>query len=107
MPGSWLSELIDRAPAETVPLGMLREDARHMLEKLRRIPAIVVGKCDDVGAEVLERDVACPTESRLRAEAEDREDSFEAREDRSKPLVGVLVDDDYPEIAVGLRMEST
>jgi hypothetical protein len=95
---------IDGATGETVEARVSSEPAGDPLQEARRVDTVVVGEADHVALELAERLVARSREPAVGAKPLDDELRM-ARKRPGEPPVVVLVDDEYAEPSVGLRVE--
>ncbi len=100
----------DERPAESAArpvrpssVVVVRESLGDPPEQSGRVDAVVVGKRDDVGAHVLERDVPRSRQARLRLQVNELQRPSD--EEIGGAQVVVLVDDDDPQRRVVLSLE--
>jgi hypothetical protein len=98
--------LVHRPTRQAEQLGALCETMRDALEEIGREEAVVVREGDDVAIDMSESRITRTREAGLRLEA-DQVEGRVSLQDRFESVVVILVDQDYAEVAVSLRLEGS
>ena len=101
--GVGLAVVVRSSHRQAVEGRVVGEPTRDALEQQRGVDAVVVGERDDVGREAGQRNVARACQPRRGCEVQ--RVGMVRLEHRREAIVGVLVDDDQPEPAIGLGVE--
>jgi hypothetical protein len=97
--------LVEWATGETVQCAVAVELGRDARKQVGRIPAVVVGESDDFSRRERKPGVSSAGETTRRADVFHGETLRIFCEQRVEAVVGILIDDDKLESAMGLRLE--
>ncbi len=100
--GARLAGRVIRGPGQQLYLRMRVEESRDLLEQIARIPALIVGKANDLRRRESELGVSYVRHAVGATHMSDANAPGLARNDRLEPIVGILVDDDEREIGAAL-----